>query len=187
MALNEDVKDIIFNYDHHLRFLPTLKMIKHTYRCSLTFAEMQCEALRIFGVDDDIVNKLKQEAMYAWYPFPKKWHLPGSPDHLPSHCRARAQRWKHLQTPIFGFLDKCVVDIDLDAWTGFRWQQNPRPITFEDKVLETRIRSRLERMEKQNTGHCVRKRNGPVFIMASEQEAWTFFNNLVRHPDRNSA
>jgi len=174
MRLNKDVKDIIFNYEHQLRFLPTLRMIKHTYKCSQALAHKHYEGLLEFGVDEDIVRELYKESMYDWYPFPRKlYHLPHTKDYLPSHCRARSRRWKKSYTPLFEFLKQCVLDIDLDEWVGFSWNQNP--ITFEDRVLEKRIATRLEKLER-HVGRRVR--NGTVFMIATEPEAWRILNHF---------
>jgi len=179
MRLNKDVKDIIFNYEHQLRFLPTLKMIKHTYKCSQALAQKHYEGLCDLGVDEDIASDVYKQAMYDWYPFPRKWDLPHTKDQFPSHCKVRSRRWKHDHGAFFGFLEQCVIDIDEDDWAGFYWQQNPRPITFEDRVLERRIAVRMKHLAEREVAHTVR--NGTMFMLATEAEAWRILDNFRPH------
>ena len=104
MRLSEDVKDIIFDYVHHLEFLPTLKMIKHTYRCQHAFADRECDAFRSllhedFGYDhipEVIVDEVYEKTMYDWYKGSLLRPTPLSKDWVPSHYRAYDRLWSIL-------------------------------------------------------------------------------------------
>ena len=67
MRLIEDVKDIVFDYDHQLRFSPTLRLIEHTYKCSKAFAEARSQGYRDLGLAHEIVEELYQQELYAMH------------------------------------------------------------------------------------------------------------------------